>query len=71
MPDANLRYAHSVSWGEENHCNKVNVLATDVYFPNVHIYWNKLYLFHFNAVRFVLMSDTNESVVFWLIIFIL
>lgn len=42
MSDVNLRYAHSVSQGEENHCNKGKVLASDMYFPNVHIYHNKL-----------------------------
>lgn len=42
MSNANLKYVHGVPEGEENHCNKVNILATDVYFPNVHIYWKKL-----------------------------
>lgn len=56
MSDANLRYVDDVSWGEGNHCNKVNILATNLYFPNLHIYWKRFTLFYFNTVRFVLTS---------------
>lgn len=56
MSDANIGYVDDISWGEGDHCNKVNILATSLYFPNVHVYWKRFELFHFSAVRFVLMS---------------